>query len=102
MSFRVSWKRSSSFFGSLAMVISSVRCGEPSELSASSFRIERRPQADAGTYAILHRMSVFCPTRDLLFGSGAAGRARSVRLVANVRGTWRELGETAKASGESD
>lgn len=34
-------------------------------------------------------MSVFCPTRDLLFGSGAAGRARSVRWVANVRGTWR-------------
>jgi hypothetical protein len=52
-----------------------------------SAKIQDRTEGppEAGTHAILHRMSVCCPTRDFLFGSGAAGDAESSAGHENLR-----------------
>src|SRR4030088_865985 len=71
MSLSVSWKRSSSFFGSLAMLASNtlnVGCRVRFGVNDSG---PTEAQPEAGAHEILHRMSVFCPTREVLFGSGA-------------------------------
>src|SRR6185312_12446968 len=52
MSLSVSWKRSSSFFGSLAMLASNVRYGEPSAFGIR-LRVEQNAQPQAKTHAIL-------------------------------------------------
>jgi hypothetical protein len=88
MSLRVSWKRSSSFFGSLAMRVSNVQYGES---SAFGVRLKLEQNAPASSQDTCDpAMSVSCPTRELLFGSnaGCAGPVCAASLQRK-RKAWR-------------